>query len=112
MASVVGYDTMRQAQYEPCRVHFGRLGGGWAGRTVSGMTVLIGIVDESDALIAADGWKLVEIDRDEDKFQLYNIAEDNQERHNLENQYPERVAALKAILMRELDSERPDLHAE
>ncbi len=61
------------------------------------------------ALIAKDGWKLVEIDRKRDDFQLYNIKEDNEERHNLEASYPEVVSQLKSILLRELDSERPDL---
>nr|WP_231691283.1 hypothetical protein [Aureliella helgolandensis] len=35
------------------------------------------------AIIANDGWKLVELDRKQDLFQLYNIREDNEERHNL-----------------------------
>ncbi|VGO11714.1 Arylsulfatase [Pontiella desulfatans] len=63
----------------------------------------------SSALIAKDGWKLVEIDRKKDEFQLYNIREDNEERHNLEDQYPEKVSDLKKILLRELNSPRPDL---
>jgi arylsulfatase A len=61
------------------------------------------------ALIARDGWKLIEIDRTKNQFQLYNIKEDNEERHNLADQYPEKVSTLKAILLRELDSDRPDL---
>ncbi len=44
-----------------------------------------------------------------DHYQLYNIEDDNEERHNLAAQHPERVANLKEILVRELDSERPDL---
>jgi arylsulfatase A len=61
------------------------------------------------ALIGNDGWKLVEIDRETDEFQLYNISEDNEERYNLAAKHPERVSNLKAILLRELDSPRPDL---
>ncbi|MDB4345849.1 arylsulfatase [bacterium] len=61
------------------------------------------------AMIGKDGWKLVEVDREEDHFQLYNIKEDFEERHNLEAKYPERVAALKKILLSELESPRPDL---
>lgn len=61
------------------------------------------------ALIGSDGWKLVEIDREKDEFQLYQISKDNEERHDLAAQHPERVAALKEILLREIDSIRPDL---
>ncbi|WP_404307733.1 arylsulfatase [Neorhodopirellula lusitana] len=60
------------------------------------------------ALIGRDGWKLIEIDRKKNDFQLYNVLEDNEERFNLADQYPERVASLKAILMDQLDSDRPD----
>ncbi len=61
------------------------------------------------ALIANEGWKLVELDREKEIYQLYNIKEDNEERYNLEAEYPERVAHLKTILQRELNSPRPDL---
>ncbi len=61
------------------------------------------------ALIAKDGFKLVEIDRKKDQFQLYNIKDDNEERYNIEDKYPERVARLKKILLSEIDSARPDL---
>jgi arylsulfatase A len=61
------------------------------------------------ALIAKDGFKLVEIDRKKDQFQLYNVKDDNEERFNLEDKYPERVGHLKKILMSEVDSARPDL---
>jgi arylsulfatase A-like enzyme len=60
-------------------------------------------------LIANDGWKLVEIDRDKDQFQLYNINNDNEERHDLAAKHPKKVVKLKEILLRELNSERPDL---
>lgn len=63
----------------------------------------------SSALIDADGWKLIEVDRKKNSFQLYNIHKDNEERFNLENQYPKKVNELKTILLRELDSARPDL---
>ncbi|MGJ8655228.1 MAG: arylsulfatase [Akkermansiaceae bacterium] len=61
------------------------------------------------ALIGNDGWKLVEVERKNDNFQLYNIKEDNEERHNLADKHPEKVTTLKAILLRELESDRPDL---
>lgn len=61
------------------------------------------------ALISKEGWKLVEVDREKNDFQLYNIENDNEERHNLASKYPERVEELKDILLRELDSARPDL---
>ncbi len=61
------------------------------------------------SLIGDDGWKLVEVDKDSDQFQLYNLNEDNEERHDLSAQYPEKVMLLKETLIRELDSERPDL---
>jgi len=61
------------------------------------------------ALIAADGWKLVELDRSKDEFQLYNLVDDNDERHDLAAQNPQRLAELKAVLLSELDSPRPDL---
>jgi arylsulfatase A-like enzyme len=60
-------------------------------------------------LISNDGWKLVEIDREKNDFQLYRLTDDNEERHDLAAKYPEKVAALKKILLRELDSARPDL---
>jgi arylsulfatase A-like enzyme len=60
-------------------------------------------------LIANDGFKLVEIDRSKDLFQLYRITEDNQERNDLSAQYPEKVAQLKKILLSQLNSPRPDL---
>jgi arylsulfatase A-like enzyme len=61
------------------------------------------------ALITREGWKLVETGRTENQFQLYNIKTDNEERHNLEEKFPEKTEQLKAILLRELDSPRPDL---
>ena len=59
------------------------------------------------ALICSDGWKLVETGKD--GFQLYNIEKDNEERHNLASRYPERVAKLKSVLLKEINSPRPDL---
>jgi len=61
------------------------------------------------AIISKDEWKLVEIDRAKNHFQLYHLKNDNEERHDLAEQYPERVEELKQILLRELDSARPDL---
>lgn len=60
-------------------------------------------------LVSGDGWKLVEIDRDEELYQLYYLPEDNEERVDLAGEFPERVTELKTILLEELDSERPDL---
>lgn len=60
-------------------------------------------------LINADGWKLVEIDREKDQFQLYRLPEDNEERRDLAHEYPEKVAELKVKLLAELNSARPDL---
>lgn len=59
------------------------------------------------ALITSDGWKVIQIG--EDDFQLYNIKTDNEERCNLAAKYPERTGNLSAILIRELNSQRPDL---
>jgi arylsulfatase A len=63
----------------------------------------------SRAVITAEGFKLVEADRRTNLFQLYNIAEDNEERHDLVAQHPELVSRLKRILKRESGSARPDL---
>jgi len=60
-------------------------------------------------LIANDGFKLVEIDRDRDLFQLYRITEDNEESHDLAAKFPEKVVQLKKILLDQLNSPRPDL---
>lgn len=61
------------------------------------------------ALITKEGWKLVEVNREKDHFQLYNIHEDNEERHHPEDRHPEIVDRLKKILLREINSARPDL---
>ncbi|PHQ31768.1 arylsulfatase [Rhodopirellula bahusiensis] len=63
----------------------------------------------SRALITGEGLKLVEADRKQGVFQLYDISTDNEERTNLASGYPEKVEELKQILMREIDSPRPDL---
>jgi len=63
----------------------------------------------SSALITREGLKLVEADRGKGLFQLYNILEDNEERIDLATAYPEKVKALKQILKRESNSQRPDL---
>ena len=65
----------------------------------------------SRAIIDRDGWKLVESDRKEAKFQLYNVRVDNEERKNVEDEHPEHVIRLKNLLMQETGSERPDLAA-
>ena len=61
------------------------------------------------ALIARDGYKLVEVSGKQDHFQLYNLKEDNEERNDLAAAFPEKVSALKKILLQELNSQRPDL---
>ena len=63
------------------------------------------------AIIQRDGWKLIEVSRNKDQFQLYNLKEDNNERHDRSADYPEKVATLKQILLSELKSARPDLSA-
>ncbi|QEG39125.1 arylsulfatase [Roseimaritima ulvae] len=63
----------------------------------------------SSALITRDGLKLVEIDKKNGKYQLYNILTDNEERHNLEDRHPELTERLIKILQRETNSQRPDL---
>ncbi|MFL3657031.1 MAG: arylsulfatase [Opitutales bacterium] len=63
----------------------------------------------SSALISKDGWKLVEIDRKKDRFQLYNIKHDNEERHNLAAQHPERLSRLKELFLQQINSERSDI---
>ncbi len=62
-----------------------------------------------NATILHDEWELVEIDREKNDFQLYRLTDDNEERHDLAATHPEKVEALKKILLRELDSARPDL---
>jgi len=57
----------------------------------------------------ADGFKLVKTDRHKSHFQLYDIRKDNEERHKLAQKYPERVSEMKAALVDQLDSDRPDL---
>ena len=61
------------------------------------------------ALICNDGWKLVELDRKKDEFQLYNLKQDSEEREELSVKHPEKMTELKKILLSELDSDRPDL---
>ncbi len=60
-------------------------------------------------LVTKDGWKLVEIDRQAELYQLYRLPGDNEERVDLAGEYPAKVTELKAILLQELDSARPDL---
>ncbi|TWU19022.1 Arylsulfatase [Allorhodopirellula heiligendammensis] len=63
----------------------------------------------SRALISLEGFKLVEADRDRDDFQLYNILDDNEERVDLSERYPEKVKQLKQTLRQQINSQRPDL---
>lgn len=63
----------------------------------------------STALISRDGWKLVEIDRTKDHFQLYNIHVDNEERFEASAEHPAIVNRLKKTLLEELNSERRDI---
>lgn len=61
------------------------------------------------ALITKAGWKLVELDREKNRYQLYNLNTDNEERHPVEARHPEILERLKEILRREINSPRPDL---
>lgn len=63
----------------------------------------------SSCLITRDGWKIVEIDREKDHYQLYHLESDNEERNELSSSEPERTSQLKALLQLEIDSPRPDL---
>jgi len=56
-----------------------------------------------------DGFKLVESNRKERLFQLYNILQDNQERTDLAAEYPDKVKLLIEIMQQETNSARPDL---
>lgn len=51
-------------------------------------------------ILMADGWKL-RYYRAKGVFELYNLKEDPQERRNLLNQYPEKVKAMKDLLLKE-----------
>lgn len=48
-------------------------------------------------------WKLLHLNvrSDNSRYELYNLASDPSERHNLIDQYPEKAAELKAIMERE-----------
>jgi len=61
------------------------------------------------ALITQEGFKLVEANRKEGLFQLYNVHDDNEERVDLAAKYPEKVQQLKQIMKQETNSSRPDL---
>ena len=63
----------------------------------------------SRALIMQDGFKLIEANRKQNLFQLYNILQDNEERVDLAAEYPDKVEQLKLIMERETNSARPDL---
>ncbi|MGJ8724143.1 MAG: arylsulfatase [Roseibacillus sp.] len=63
----------------------------------------------SSALIAQDGMKVVEANRKEKRYQLYNILTDNEERHELSKEHPQRLKDLRKTLQSELNSKRPDL---
>lgn len=61
------------------------------------------------ALITREGWKLVEIDRTKNSFQLYDLRKDNEERHDVAKSHPEITERLRKTLLKELGSPRPDL---
>lgn len=61
------------------------------------------------ALITREGWKLVEIDRKKNAFQLYDLRKDNEERNDVAKSHPEVTDRLKKTLLKELGSPRPDL---
>ncbi|MDF7825764.1 arylsulfatase [Pontiellaceae bacterium B12227] len=64
----------------------------------------------SSAVITRDGFKLLEIGKKRDRYQLYNILQDQMETEELSGKYPEKVEELKRVLKREVVSERPDLN--
>ena len=66
----------------------------------------------SRALIMQDGFKLVEANRKQKLFQLYNVLQDNEERTDLAAEYPQKVEQLKLIMEQETDSPRPDLQPQ
>ena len=53
-------------------------------------------------ILTGEGWKL-RYYRAKDVFELYNLKDDPQERHDLSGQYPEKVEKLKKILLKECD---------
>ena len=56
-------------------------------------------------------WKLVHMNIRGDKpyYELYNLASDPSERHNILDSYPEKVAKLKAIMQRNMSKTRTGL---
>ena len=60
------------------------------------------------ALISNDGWKLVELGKD--KYQLYQISSDNEERRDLASKHPKRLKKMIEAIKSELGSQRPDLN--
>lgn len=63
----------------------------------------------SSSLISKDGFKIVETNKKEGLYQLYNILADNEERNELSQQHPERLSQLTQKLKSEINSKRPDL---
>lgn len=61
------------------------------------------------ALIARDGWQVVQTGRKKGEGWISNVLKDDEERENLEQKFPESAEELKAFLERELGSPRPDL---
>ena len=59
------------------------------------------------ALISSDGWKLIDLGNE--KYQLYQISGDNEERQNLAAQHPDRLKKMIAVHKSELGSARHDL---
>ena len=60
-------------------------------------------------LVTHDGWKVLEVDREKDAFQLYDLNQDPEERKDLSAQYPEKLEKWKKVLLEQLKSARPDL---
>ncbi|MCH6255063.1 arylsulfatase [Puniceicoccaceae bacterium K14] len=89
LPTLLGKKQKEKHEYVVVNNHFRRMGGA--------------------ALITREGWKLVEVERKRDEFQLYDLRRDNEERVDLASKYPKKVEKLKAILLRELESARPDL---
>ena len=54
------------------------------------------------AILMDDGWKL-RYYKAKDIFELYNLKDDPQERHDVSAQHPEKVETLKKILLKECE---------
>lgn len=63
------------------------------------------------ALVMNDGWKLRYVAMN-NSFQLYFLPEDYREEHDLSSEHPEKVEALRVILLQECDGDLKYGHAQ